>query len=61
MKAMELAEFLHRIADDIILAERVKKLSSCNNCAGFRNCMIKPNWGDKVRYNCAYWKGEQHE
>lgn len=36
---------------------RVSDLDSCNTCAKTK-CPYRPGWGQPVRWNCPFWKGE---
>lgn len=37
------------------IKEFLNSLTSCNNCTN-KNCEYMPKWGEKVRYNCPFWK-----
>ena len=35
-------------------------MGNCNDCNN-AECGYKPKWGEKVRYNCPFYKGEVEE
>ncbi len=58
MNNYELAEMLHDIASDLIIAETVRRLPSCNTCGKVKTCVHRPLWGADIRYNCFDWVSE---
>ena len=35
----------------------INRLNNCNTCKD-KECKYRPKWGDAVRFNCPFWKGE---
>lgn len=56
MTNYELAQTLHKIADCILLADRISKQHSCNDCGIQKVCEVRPDWGEPTRINCPLWQ-----
>ena len=61
MNNYEIAEMLHDIASDLIIAETVRRLPSCNTCGKVKTCVHRPLWGADIRYNCFDWVSTTEE
>lgn len=56
----ELIKLAYSILDYARLGYSISTLHSCHDCDR-KFCEFKPDWGDKVRWNCPMWVGEGGE
>lgn len=54
-KISEITDKLNYIIDCLQELETIYNSGSCNDCRQQKYCSIKPEWGQLVRYNCAYY------
>jgi hypothetical protein len=46
------------VADCDEYISRIHMLPTCNDCGSYKDCQIKPMWGDTVRFNCHLWTNQ---
>lgn len=63
LKTIEETKTIQKALDEAFKAlaytEFMKGQHSCNDCAGAKECGIKPGLGHVVRINCVGWRGER--
>lgn len=47
------------VLDCLRALRRIYDTGDCNSCSN-NDCKHKPEWGQMVRYNCPFYKGEMN-
>lgn len=45
----------------ISVLKSIQESGSCNDCNAIKDCKYKPKLGEMVRYNCPFYRREEHE
>ena len=47
---------MYHIACNLQLLKDIITSPNCNDCADRAKCALVPDYGERVRYNCAFWR-----
>lgn len=50
-------DLMYGIYQHLILLKDIMNSGDCNTCTSQSGCPIAPKPGERVRYNCAFYKG----
>lgn len=55
----DIKEAVNKAVAALTYADYMSKQHNCNDCGLKKTCAIRPDWGDVVRVNCAWWREEE--
>lgn len=47
------------ILDSLMALRNIQECGCCNNCGIAKECAVKPEWGEMVRYNCPLYVSKE--
>ena len=47
------------IRDTLVAYRNIIRTACCHDCGIAKECAVKPEWGEMVRYNCPLYVGKE--